>query len=161
VRWVPPGSLHLTLKFLGDIAASSVPQVAAAVQSAAGQASAFEVGVGGLGAFPNMRQPRVVWLGLHAPPALLELQRSLEAGLARLGYAPEGRAFSPHLTVGRVSRSAGSRERQALGRALAGETVGSLGVFRVDAVHLYQSVLQPGGAVYTKLHSGRLRGDVE
>jgi 2'-5' RNA ligase len=84
------------------------------------------------------------------------LQRGVEAEMARLGYAPETRPFSPHLTIGRVTRNAGPDELRRLGGVLESYKVGFLGVVRVQAIHLFRSDLQPSGAVYTRLHTAAL-----
>jgi 2'-5' RNA ligase len=95
----------------------------------------------------------VIWVGVEAPQELDFLQRGIDLATARVGYSPDRRAFSPHLTLGRVSRNATPRDVSRIGEVLSKEKVGFLGVARVSAVHLYRSDLQPGGAVYTKLFS--------
>jgi 2'-5' RNA ligase len=111
----------------------------------------FQISVGGIGAYPKIRRPRVIWIGVEAPSELIHLQRSIEAQTARLGYAKDRRSFSPHLTLGRVSRNATPREVRQIGNVLAETKIGFLGVTPVKEVHLYRSDLKPGGAVYTRL----------
>jgi 2'-5' RNA ligase len=156
VRWVTPANIHLTIKFLGDVSVGNLDLLTKMLQAEAGRHPAFEVRVGGLGAFPSNRRPRVVWVGVEAPAELAALQRGVEAEMARLGYEPEPRAFSPHLTLGRVIRNAASDDLRRLSEALERNPVGALGSFRVAAVHLFRSDLQPGGAVYTRLFSANL-----
>ena len=98
----------------------------------------------------------MLWAGVEAPQELTALQRGIEAETARLGYAPEDRPFSPHLTLGRVGRNANSQDLRRVGEILRTIKVGFLGATRIQAVHLYRSDLQPGGAVYTQLYSANL-----
>ncbi len=156
IRWVPPENVHLTLKFLGDVSVSNVDRLQEILISVAGSHSCFEMSVGGLGVFPGHRRPRVIWLGVEAPPVLLNVQRSVSHDTDRLGYQSDERDFSPHLTIGRVARGANYRELRAISKLLKSETVGFLGATRVEEVHLYKSDLKPSGAAYTKLFSARL-----
>jgi 2'-5' RNA ligase len=121
------------------------------------QHRAFEMEFGGLGAFPNPKRPRVIWIGIQAPAGLDALQHGIEAATATLGYPDEQRPFSPHLTIGRVKQNAGSAGIQQIRTALDETKVGSLGTARVSAVHLFQSDLKPSGAVYTRLFSAPLK----
>jgi 2'-5' RNA ligase len=139
IRWVPPGNIHLTLKFLGDIPSSSV-----------------EALISGLGSFPNLKRPRVIYIGVRAPAGLEALQHGIESACVRMGYEPEER-FSPHLTIGRIKQIGSAAGGQAIRRALAGQTIDLPGSIRVDSVHLYKSELKPGGAVYEKLFSAKLQ----
>ena len=156
VRWVHVENIHLTIKFLGDVSVSSLELLTTMLQTEAARHQQFEFSVGGIGAFPTPRRPRVVWVGIEAPAELSGLQRGVEAEMARLGYAPEERPFSPHLTIGRVTRNADPGELHQLSSVLDTYKVGFLGVTRVQAIHLFRSDLQPGGAVYTRLHSAAL-----
>ena len=114
------------------------------------QHPAFEIEFGGLGAFPNPKRPRVIWIGIQAPAGLEALQHGIEAAAATLGYPGEKRPFSPHLTIGRVKQNAGSAGMQKIRTALEETKVGSLGTAQVTAVHLFKSDLKPTGAVYTQ-----------
>jgi 2'-5' RNA ligase len=109
--------------------------------------------VGGLGAFPTACRARVIWIGLEAPAGLAALQHGVEAAAARLGYGSEERPFSPHLTIGRVGQNVSTADLQRIRTALEATTVGALGTIRVDAIYIFKSDLQPGGAVYTHLYS--------
>jgi 2'-5' RNA ligase len=156
VRWVPVKNIHLTIKFLGEVSVGSLEMLTTMLQTEAARHPQFEFSVGGMGAFPSPRRPRVIWVGVEAPPELPGLQRGVEAEMARLGYAPEERPFSPHLTIGRVTRNPDPGELRQLSSVLEASKVGYLGVTQVQAVHLYRSDLQPSGAVYTRLHSAAL-----
>lgn len=158
VRWVPPENIHLTLKFLGDVSVRNLDLLTGMLRAEAADRKPFEFSVGGLGAFPSLNNPRVVWVGVEAPAELAALQRGVENGAARLGYAAESRDFRPHLTLGRVSRNANARQIGRLRQVLKQSEVGFLGVARVTQVHLFQSELSPGGAVYTPLFTARLGG---
>lgn len=156
VRWIPPQNIHLTLKFLGNIAASHMDFLKQLLHQTADSHQPFDVQIGGIGSFPNSKLPRVLWAGVHAPADLASLQKTIEAGAARLGYEKEARPFSPHLTLGRVRQGIDSRDLQKISSALNGIQIGNIGSARVDAVHLYKSELRPEGSLYTKLFSAPL-----
>lgn len=109
VRWVKPESIHLTLKFLGDVDAGRVEPVGQAVRSAAHGTRAFRLPVGDFGAFPNLKHPRVVWVGCDGIPVLELLQDAIERRMDDIGFPIEGRPFRPHLTLGRAQRDAPAR----------------------------------------------------
>jgi 2'-5' RNA ligase len=153
IRWVAPQNVHLTLKFLGDVSPANLKQLAETLKAEAASHGMFSISVGGLGAFPTPRRARVIWIGLEAPPALVALQRGLEAAAAQLGYATEERPFSPHLTIGRVGQNVSAADLQRIRIALDATRVGALGTLRVEAIHIFKSDLQPGGSVYTHLYA--------
>ncbi|HEY9087085.1 MAG TPA: RNA 2',3'-cyclic phosphodiesterase, partial [Anaerolineaceae bacterium] len=99
----------------------------------------------------SIRRPRVIWVGVEAPPTLAAMQRAIETETVRLGYAAEDRPFSPHLTLGRVAHNASPDEVRKVADTLVSVKVGELGRATVDSVRLFRSDLQPGGAVYTPL----------
>ena len=118
VKWIAPEAVHLTLKFLGNIAPGRVGEIIKAVEMAAAGVPPFRLRFGGLGVFPNIRRCQVAWAGLEGDlDALDSLQQSIENQLSRLGFARENRAFTPHLTVARVRDRALSEERQRLGES--------------------------------------------
>ena len=153
VRWVPTENVHLTLKFLGDVSLSSVELLSQMLRIEAASARCFDVLVHGLGSFPSLKRPRVIYIGIQAPVGLETLQHGVEAGSRRLGYESEDRAFSPHLTIGRVRQDASPSDLQKIRLALENFHIDSLGTARVDSVHLFKSDLKPTGSVYTKLFS--------
>jgi len=157
VRWVPPENMHLTLKFLGDISPSSVEFLIQMLRNEAENVSGFSLQLTGLGSFPSLKRPRVVYIGFHAPAGLDALQRGIEAAARRLGYEAEDRPFSPHLTLGRVRQNVTAADQQKIRRVIEGTQVDVLGTARVDSVHLYKSELKPGGSVYTRLYSAPLK----
>ena len=156
IRWVSASNIHLTLKFLGDVSLSNLNLLTEMIQKEVSTHHEFDISVGGSGAFPNNRQPRVVWVGVEAPPELNAVQSGIETATARLGYSREERAFSPHLTLGRVSRNANSQDVKAISKVLESMRIGFLGATCVEKVHLYRSDLQPTGAVYTQIFSSSL-----
>ena len=157
VRWVAVENMHLTLKFLGDIPSANVEALTQMIHAQADSFICFDIHLTGIGSFPGSKRPRVIYIGIQAPAALEAFQRQLESAARRLGYDPEERAFTPHLTIGRVRQHVRADEQQRLRRALEESTIDSLGTARVNSVHLYKSELKPTGPVYTKLFSENLR----
>jgi RNA 2',3'-cyclic 3'-phosphodiesterase len=156
VKWVPPASLHVTLKFLGEVAEDREAAIGAALDAAVAAARPFAVGLGGAGAFPGVARPRVIWLGVEAHPALELLSHDVERALEPFGFEAELRPFRPHVTLGRVrpgARPGAFAALEPLAAALAWE-----GVAPVDSVDLMASVLGPGGAVYSVRHRSFLQG---
>jgi 2'-5' RNA ligase len=158
IRWVTPDNIHLTLKFLGDVSLNNIEVLTEMIRAETALAEPMVISVGGVGAFPKLRSPRVIWVGVEAAPEMIALQRSIDAQTARIGYARDRRPFSPHLTLGRVSRNASPKEVRKIGDVLKSLKIGYLGVARINAVHLYRSDLKPSGAVYTKLFTAPLGG---
>jgi 2'-5' RNA ligase len=151
IRWVAPENIHLTLKFLGDVSTNNIEVLTELLEAETANQKPMVISVGGIGAFPKIRNPRVIWVGIEAPAELVALHRTIDSQTARIGYAPDRRPFSPHLTLGRVSRNATPRDVRKIGDVLANQKIGFLGVARIREVHLYRSDLKPSGAVYTKL----------
>jgi 2'-5' RNA ligase len=153
IRWVVPHNVHLTLKFLGDGSPAALAKLAETLKVEVSSHGVFSISVGGLGAFPNPRRPRVIWIGLETPPDLESLRRAVETVTVRLGYPPEERPFSAHLTIGRVGQNLSAPDMQRIRSTLESTRVGTLGTFRVEAVHIFKSDLLPGGSVYTHLYA--------
>jgi 2'-5' RNA ligase len=156
VRWVTINNIHLTLKFLGEISESNIEILKQALETEAGRARSFEIEVKGLGAFPNPRRPRVIWVGLEAPPHLAALQHNIDAATSRIGYPGDEKAFSPHLTIGRVREQCPPEESRALRDTLETTQLASLGRFAAGAIHLFRSDLKSDGPVYTCLSTAHL-----
>jgi len=157
VRWVPMENMHLTLKFIGDISPSNVDMLSQMLRAEADLFNCFELHLSGLGSYPSLKRPRVIYIGIQAPAALEALHRGIESASRRLGYESEERGFSPHLTIGRVKQNVTATEQQTIRRALEETKIDSLGTARVDSVHLYKSDLKPTGSVYTRLFSAPLK----
>jgi 2'-5' RNA ligase len=157
-RWVKPGSIHLTLKFLGNIPAGQVADVADAVRAAACRHAPMRLSAGGMGVFPGLRRPRVIWIGISGQTtSLSELQRGLEEELSAIGFPREERAFRGHLTIGRFSEPADGRLMAHVVTSYADRTFGG---FEARELVLFQSDLQPQGAVYTALAKAPLEGSL-
>ena len=153
-KWVDPNSIHLTLKFLGNVSIDKIAGIITMTERAIETFGPFRLEIGGLGAFPNMRRVQVVWVGIAGDLDRLQLlQKRVESKMAELGFPPEGRAFTPHLTLARVRDNATPDQRQALGQIIAGIKLESSLIVDVNSVSLMRSQLNPSGAVYTELHS--------
>ncbi len=157
VRWATPQSMHVTLLFLGEVDERDILAVCRAVQEVAGREPPFPLRVSGVGAFPTPRRPKTIWAGItDGADDLRRLYGLLEAKLLDLGcYRKEDRAYTPHLTLGRVKAESG-------GRALAAELPKLMawdgGRTVVDEVLVFSSDLRPEGPEYTVLGRGELTG---
>jgi 2'-5' RNA ligase len=156
VRWVEAEALHLTLKFLGEVPEPRLAEIEAEARTVAAQQAAFTLRLHGLGAFPNERNPRVIWVGIQAPPVLARLAGALEDALADRGFARESRPFAPHLTLGRAQREARAGDFRRLGELAAAFDHDA----RVDvrSLDLMRSHLSPRGARYERLLAAPLAG---
>ena len=159
VKWVNPESVHLTLKFLGNVAPDAIPQITEAVSAASRATPPFRLELSELGGFPNLRAPRVLWVGIQGEvDSLSALQKSIDNALIPLGFPPEKKGFSPHLTVGRVREKASANDRRRLGDIVASFETGSLPSFTVDSFNLMRSILAREGAIYSRLYTASLEG---
>jgi len=154
VKWVEPENMHLTLKFLGDVGTLEIPDVCRAVEDAVAEVPGFTFDVAGVGAFPKIERPRTIWLGVtQGADELAALQKQIEKGLKKLGYPPENRRFSPHLTVGRVKHA--GPELVELSEVIKSLGDQSVGTTAVDEVTVFSSELTREGPVYQALsHAG-------
>ncbi len=156
IRWVRPEGIHLTLKFFGDISAYDVENISEAIANKTANVPPITLEIRGMGAFPDVNRPRVIWLGITGQLApLLSLQRDLEEVFSKLGFPKENRPFRAHLTMGRVRVPKG-----IIGLAPSVEAEGNLmaGNFTVGEITLFQSSLSPQGAIYSKLAAFPLQG---
>jgi len=159
VRWVRPEGVHLTLKFLGDVPADQIGEITKALERSCQGFAPFSLLCGGLGCFPNLKRPRVMWVGIQEETGTLsQLKEAIEENVAPLGYPPEKRKFSPHLTLGRVQRRVSSGDRHRLGELVGASEIGTLSQMQVKSVNLMRSDLRPSGAVYTRLAEVELKG---
>jgi 2'-5' RNA ligase len=149
IRWVPPVNIHLTLKFLGDIQTADVEKIGNAVTRSVADATPLSLFVEGVGVFPDMRRPRVLWLGISGQlDALKQLQKRLEVQLSLSGYPKERRPFRGHLTLGRIK---GKIDTQKLQFAMDACKDFRSSPFVASEVCLIQSRLKPAGAEYSRL----------
>lgn len=159
VKWVDPDSVHLTLKFLGGVPVDTIPSIVEAISSAAQPWPPFSLQIGGSGAFPNWQRPQVFWVGIGGEiGGLTALHRELESALSPLGFPPESRAFSPHLTLGRLRDRASAEDRRRFGQWAQSVQFGAQESFQVNALRLMKSQLTPEGPVYSLLASAYLKG---
>lgn len=155
-NWVSEDNLHLSIKFFGEQPDAAPAELTALLAAVGAAHQPFDVRVGGLGAFPNLRAPRVVWMGVQNDPRLELMHHDVEASCAANGYPLEARAFRPHITLARVRQAMPLANARAL--ALAARTVVYRGVQQVSALSLMESTLAPGGPRYTKVASIPLGG---
>lgn len=155
VKWVRPESVHLTLKFLGQVAEDIIDPLAEAASVKASQTQALSLTLNGTGVFPGPRRPRVAWLGLAGDVGrIIDLQRGLEESAEKFGFAREKRKFSPHLTLGRIRSSKGIKEFITELDRLDPQPL----EFMASEVVLFRSELKPTGAIYTPLKKIPLSG---
>jgi 2'-5' RNA ligase len=150
VKWVRPQNIHLTLKFLGNTDGADIDKIVAAMALATKDCAVVSLAVKGIGVFPDIRRPRVIWAGLSGQLEILQdIQRTLDGHLADLGFPKETRAFKSHLTLGRVKgKIAADRMKTAIDKLKGLESES----FEINQVILFKSELRPSGAVYTKMH---------
>jgi len=158
VKWVDPYSIHLTLKFLGNITVDRIGEITRAMEEAAQGIPPFQLTVKGLGVFPNLRRVQVAWVGISGElDKLSQLQQRIESNLARLGFAPESRPFTPHLTLARLRDQASLDERQRFGQLIADARFEAGYTIEVDTVSLMRSQLTREGAIYSRISSVGLK----
>lgn len=157
VRWVDVDQLHVTLKFLGEVRPERVPQVKEAVARVAEKTQPFSIRLRGAGAFPTMRRPKVIWLGVEASAELRCLKHDLEWELAPLGFDREVRSFHPHVTLGRATATARAgdfRDFESLVNAMSFDREVTL-----RTVDIMESHLSAKGARYQKQLTAKLGRD--
>ncbi|MBI1801855.1 MAG: RNA 2',3'-cyclic phosphodiesterase [Chloroflexi bacterium] len=162
VKWVRAENQHLTLQFLGEVEASAVEAIGASLQQAVSGISPFDISLADIGCFPNIYKPSVLWVGVREPSSLLKrLTKAIGASLEPIGFPPESRAFTPHLTLARVSRDVAPRERRALGEWFVQQPRPAAQTMRVGEIHLMQSELRPSGAHYSTLLTIPFTGETQ
>jgi len=158
VKWVDPYSIHLTLKFLGNIAVDKIAAITRAMEEAAQEISPFQLKVKNLGVFPNLRRVQVVWVGINGDvDKLNRLQQRIEFNLVPLGFARESRPFVPHLTLARLRDRASPDERQKFGQLIADTKLEAVYTIKVDSINLMRSQLTREGAIYSQISSVELK----
>lgn len=157
-RWVAPEGIHLTLQFLGNVSLNRLSEIQSAIARGCADHAPFDIELGGLGCFPNTRQPNVLWVGIAGDlESLQSLQHDVERQLAALGFRSEDRPFKPHLTLARVRKDARKAERAALGALVEKTPCTEAARMTVRQVSLMRSDLRPTGAIYTRLFAVELR----
>ncbi len=153
VKWVGDDSLHLTLKFLGEVSEDDVTKIVKILEEIGPHHQPFLIECRQTGSFPEKGTPRVFWVGVTPSPQLLALHKEIESSLEKIGFPPEERAFHPHLTLGRIKSSRGLEEARA---ELEKQREKSFGQMEVKFLTLFQSFLRPAGAEYKVLREIRL-----
>ncbi|OGL47409.1 MAG: 2'-5' RNA ligase [Candidatus Schekmanbacteria bacterium RBG_13_48_7] len=149
LNWVKPSSIHLTLKFLGQTPKSSIESITKTLNNVVQGTTPFNLFLEGVGVFPNLRRPRVVWIGLKGDIDMLKnLQKQVESAMQQLGFEPENREFKPHLTLARIKSGKGDHHWE---RIIQKTVVENSPPIRVSSFYLFQSILKPTGAQYNKL----------
>ena len=151
LRWVKIDQLHLTLKFLGDITIIQAKQLSNTISHVVEEYHPFKLQVSGTGAFPNWRYARTLWAGINKSDELTSLFKQLDAEIAALGFLPEGKPCSPHLTLCRVSDHVDPHLVQPLQKEFDVFLTVTLPAWKVNEVVFFKSVLQPGGPIYTPI----------
>ncbi|MGI6490820.1 MAG: RNA 2',3'-cyclic phosphodiesterase [Pelotomaculum sp.] len=150
LKWVSEENLHLTLQFLGEVAPERVDSISEGIQKAAAGSKPFMLSLTGVGVFPSVERPRVLWVGVNGDVAsLTSLQKKVQREMGLLGFAPDKKKFSAHLTLARARTPRGFTAVMAKAREFAGK--GAFGTARVGSIELMQSELLPGGPRYSVL----------
>ncbi len=159
IRWCSEEQLHITLSFLGDVEEEKIECLKTTLKEYCSEFSKFNLTVGGLGCFPDLNFPRVVWVGINGDvDNLADLQEAVQVAVCDFGSHKEEKEFKPHLTIARIKRATSMELRDIknkLQRTIS--SVGLIGDWHVDKVLLMESLLQPSGAVYQELESVKLR----
>lgn len=154
VKCVDPQSIHLTLQFLGNVVVNKLDEISDVMERATEGVSTFQLEVKGLGVFPNIKRVQVIWVGVGGDiEQLIGLQKCIETGMMPLGFNPEKRAFTPHLTLARLRDQATLYERQKLGQLITDTKFDKIFQMNVEKVHLMKSQLTKEGAIYSQIRS--------
>ena len=152
IRWTKPQQIHLTLQFLGDTPATQVEAITHALQRKVSPLPPFPLTLNGVGVFPNLKRPRIVWAGITGEgDALKALHRAVISATQTVGFQAEERPFKPHLTIGRVQKWAKPANYAAIRQVIQRSPVTEIAAFPVDHISLIRSQLTPAGPIYTQL----------
>lgn len=141
-------SLHVTLKFLGDIDQGKIGDISGVMRTVAAKFQPFEAQVIGVGAFPNFRNPRILWIGVEDDGSLGRIAEDIDIGLASVGFPREQRGFRSHVTIARIKSKSNLEQAMSL---ISGKESSSFGSFQVNEMKLKKSTLTPSGAIYEDL----------
>lgn len=148
VKWVPEENIHITLQFLGETEESLIPDIKGALYKILAPYSSFYIKIADVGCFPSGKRPRVIWVGMEGPQALIDLYKDISSEMVKFGYQKEERGFTPHVTIGRVKSN---RNMGELLRRLEEFKVTDFPGFEVQNIKLVKSELKPSGAKYYSL----------
>jgi RNA 2',3'-cyclic 3'-phosphodiesterase len=158
VRWTATLPFHVTLAFLGDVLDTDLNAVCNAVARAAAPFAPFEGQLRGIGAFPTLARPRVIWAGIEGPRALHDLRQAIVKALTAVGYRPDDDRFAPHTTLGRIKADRRAPQAVGIAKTLEPHRDWSGGSFTVNTVVTLASTLTPEGPAYTPLARAPLTG---
>ncbi len=154
VKWMRPEEMHITIKFLGELDNRDLVRVSEELRKACSEVEPFSASLNGLGTFPKNKAPRVIWAGVDEGREYFEqLYQQLDRALIELGVPQEGKAYTPHLTLGRVGKGA---DVELLTKTLQQAAPEMQGVFEVDEVILYTSIREKGGFIYEPIDTVEL-----
>ena len=154
IRWVRPENIHLTLKFLGDVEAVTIGEIAGTISKTVEGYTPISLNAKGIGVFPGIKRPRVLWVGLTGQlDSLVRLQKTLDENFKLLGFPGEKRSFKGHLTMGRIKAKIDVKK---FGDALMAFRSFESETFTAGQIVIYKSELKPSGAFYTKLADASL-----
>jgi 2'-5' RNA ligase len=148
IKWVNPNNIHLTLKFLGNIREEMIEKITELMRQICSHYSNFTLNVRGIGVFPSLKAPRVLWVGIENNETLQALQQEIEEHMSLIGFEKESRKFTPHLTLGRFRSSIG---KNAILDTIRPRKEEDFGQFSVHSISLMKSDLNPEGARYTRI----------
>jgi RNA 2',3'-cyclic 3'-phosphodiesterase len=148
VKWVPAENIHITMQFLGETEEALIPSIKGALEKILAPYSPFYIKIADISCFPDGRRPRVIWVGTEESPTLINIQKDISNEMVQFGYQKEVRAFTPHLTIGRVKSIRNMRE--LLKRIEEMKTTSYSG-FEAQSITLMKSELSPSGAKYYSL----------
>jgi 2'-5' RNA ligase len=153
LKIVDADNIHMTMKFLGDIKDEDGEKALKAIRAAVKKLEPFEMVVKGVGVFPTEDDPRIIWVGVEEPEPVVKLQAAVEKALKKLGYEPEARAFTPHVTISRVRSQ---KNRLRVKEVVDAHRDEEFGAIKVDTIFLKKSFLTNEGPVYTTVGTARL-----
>lgn len=153
IRWIPPENIHITLKFLGDVKEDRIQEIERLLLQLCVKYSPFTVNVSGMGAFPSLKRPNVLWVGINDSAELRNIYQDIEKAMSTAGFKEEGRKFSPHLTIARVKDTRGIEQ---VIKEFATFRDAIFGSIYIEEVLLMKSVLKPAGAEYFRVAGFKL-----
>ncbi len=156
VKWVSDQNIHLTLKFFGDIEQDKLTLLSDALQTTLVSFSPLTIDLAGIGAFPDNKRPRVVWVGIKENPVIQKLTSAIEELAVKSGVKAEERAFSAHITLGRVAKNADYLDIMKVGEVISSLKVGEIGTQTIRELVIFRSDLQREGPTYTRLYKLQL-----
>lgn len=148
IKWVSLSAVHITLKFFGDTPVEMINKINDMVCNSKSQTNTFQLKIYNFGVFPNIRRPKVLWVGIEKPEELSKLWHEVNKGAETIGFESEKRKFSPHLTIGRIKHLQRNSDFQEKLQAFQNRYSQTEQTITVDHINLYESILKPSGAVY-------------